>query len=111
MNLELATRRVGEHVVVAATGEIDNVSAPALREALVAALDEGAPQVVVDLTGVEFLDSSGLGALVGVNKHAQRTSARVAVVCPQPHLRRLFEISRLDEVLQVFDSLDAVTAP
>ena len=110
MQLQLDTRVDGDAAVVGVTGEIDNFTAPQLREALLAAFDSGAAVVVVDLSATSFLDSSALGALVGVHKITQDGHVRMRVACPQPHLRRLFEISHLDEVIDVRDSVDAATA-
>ena len=106
MDLHLVTRPAGDCVVVAVTGDVDNFTAPQLRAELEAAFDGDARGVVVDLSGTEFMDSSGLGALVGVSKQHAESGRRLALVCPRPHLRKLFRISRLDEVLPVFDTLD-----
>ena len=110
MDLQLDTRRSGDATIVSATGEIDHFSAPQLRSELQAALQAGARRVVVDLTPTEFLDSSGLGALMAVSKQQEGTDSSIVIACPQPHLRKLFAISRLDEVLVVRDSLDEALA-
>ena len=104
MNLQLDTRREADGIaVVSVGGEVDNDTAPQLKDALSAAFADGAGRVIVDLSGTEFMDSSGLGALVGINK--EHGNGRLALVCPRPQLRKLFEISRLDEVLAVHDDL------
>jgi anti-sigma B factor antagonist len=110
MDLQLATRHEGDHaVVVSVRGEVDNDTAPQLREALSAARGDGARRVVVDLSETDFLDSSGLGALVGASKEqAERTP--LVLVCPKENLRKLFEISRLDEVLQIYPNLPTALA-
>lgn len=109
MDLELATRSEGNAVVVSVRGEVDNDTAPQLRDALSGAFGERVPRVVVDLSETDFLDSSGLGALVGASKeHAD--GGVLVLVCPKPNLRKLFEISRLDEVLPVYPDLPAALA-
>jgi anti-sigma B factor antagonist len=105
MDLQLDTRRDGDTVVVGVQGEIDNFSAPQLRAALAEAFERGARLTVVDLTATDFLDSSALGALVGVTKQQQGTDGKLVVVCPKPHLRKIFEIAHLDEVIGVYDDL------
>lgn len=107
MDLARTTRRDGADTVVSVTGDVDNATAGTLRDTLIAELDDGAQRVVVDLSDTDFLDSSGLGALVAVNKHVQRLDRALAIVCPRPQLRRLFAISRLDTVLPIFDDLAA----
>jgi anti-sigma B factor antagonist len=110
MDLQLATRHEGtDAVVVSVRGDVDNDTAPQLREALSAARGDGARRVVVDLSETDFLDSSGLGALVGASKeHAE--SGPLVLVCPKDNLRKLFEISRLDEVLPIYPSLPLALA-
>lgn len=110
MDLQLDTRRSGDVTVVSAAGEIDHYSAPQLRHELQAALENGARKVVVDLSATEFLDSSGLGALMAVSKQQDGSDGSLVVACPRAHLRKLFAISHLDEVLVVRDSLDEALA-
>jgi len=110
MDLQLDTRHAGAATVVAVRGEVDHFSAPQLRAELDSAVDAGAGTVVVDLSDTDFLDSSGLGALMALNKRLASGAGSLVVVCPQPHLRKLFAISHLDEVLAVRDSLNAALA-
>jgi anti-sigma B factor antagonist len=107
MDLRLTRADVDGATVVGVAGEIDNYSAPQLRDELIAAFDAGARVVVVDLTETTFLDSSALGALVGVEKRQQGTGTELRVACPAERLRRLFNISRLDEVIPVSASVEA----
>ena len=65
MDLTLNTRDEAGHTVLAVCGEIDVYTAPKLREQIVDLLDSGQHHLVVDMDGVEFLDSTGLGVLVG----------------------------------------------
>lgn len=109
MELQLATRREGEAAVVAVGGDVDNDTAPQLRQAITTAYKDGATRVVVDLTATDFLDSSGLGALVGASKE-HSGQGELVLVCPRPQLRKLFEISRLNEVLQIFDEVGSALA-
>lgn len=96
--------------VVEVTGDIDNFTAPQLRDELLAAQAAGARVIVVDLTPTDFLDSSALGALVGVERALGASGAVLRIVCPKPHLRRVFEITRMTEVLPLYDSVEAATA-
>jgi anti-sigma B factor antagonist len=107
MELQLGSHSARDDtVVVSVAGDVDNDSAPELRRALSAAFSDGASRVVVDLGKTDFLDSSGLGALVGVNK-AHASDGELIVVCPKAQLRKLFQISRLDEVLPVHGDLES----
>ncbi len=109
MDLQLATRREGDAAVISVGGDVDNDTAPQLRDAITAAFGDGVQRVVVDLTDTEFLDSSGLGALVGASKEHSDASA-LTLVCPRPQLRKLFEISRLNEIFEIHDNLASALA-
>jgi len=107
MDLQLATRREGDAAVVSVGGDVDNDTAPQLRQAIGTAFNDGADRVVVDLTETDFLDSSGLGALVGASKEHV---GELVLVCPRPQLRTLFEISRLTEVFEIYDDVASALA-
>lgn len=77
-------------------GELDLATAPVLRERLVARLTSGHPNLVVDLTDVGFIDSTGLGVIVGLLKRARTLGGDLRLVCPGASVRRVFEITALD---------------
>jgi anti-sigma B factor antagonist len=107
---QVTTDRHDGLVVVAATGEIDMSTSPRLRAAL---RDPGAtaPAVVLDLRSVTFMDSSGLGVIVGQHKRAREEGYRFAVaVAGAPEVRRILELSGLVGVLQVVDAPDDALA-
>lgn len=79
-------------------GEVDLHVAPRLRERLTRAIDDGAAYVVVDLARVTFVDSMALGVLLGALKHLRETGGELRLVVPAADLRRIFEITLLDEV-------------
>jgi anti-sigma B factor antagonist len=92
-------------VLVVVRGEVDLFTAPQLHEAL-DGLDAGAREVVVDLSEVAFIDSTGLGVLIGVAKKLQSASGALAIVCPAEKIRRIFQITGLDQVLAIHASRD-----
>ena len=86
---------VGHRTVLAVAGEIDLQTAPALAAAIDKALAAGAAELWVDLGATQFMDSSGLHALVSAHRRIQGLNRRLAVICPRRHpVRRLFEIGR-----------------
>jgi anti-sigma B factor antagonist len=95
----------GRTAVVTLRGELDAHDAPRLRELFTAAVTEleGAtePRLVVDLTGVAFLDSTVLGTIVGAVRRAREVGGELRIVLPETAARRIFEITGLDEVLDV----------
>ncbi|GHJ50508.1 anti-sigma-B factor antagonist [Catellatospora sp. TT07R-123] len=110
MELSLATRVVAAHTVLEVGGEVDVYTAPKLRERIAELLDSGVTAVVVDLGRVEFMDSTGLGVLVGGLRKARALGATFGVVCARDSLLKIFRITALDQVLPLFPSVDAATA-
>jgi anti-sigma B factor antagonist len=91
--------------LVGASGEIDAHTAPRLRERIHGVLAEaGVEHLVIDLSGVTFLDSSALGVLVGALKRMNERDGRLDIVVPSSHVRRIFEITALDRVLALHET-------
>jgi anti-sigma B factor antagonist len=98
---------VGGVWAVTLRGEIDAYSAPSLREDLrVLVEDRGALVVVIDLSAVTFLDSSGLGAIVGTLRRLRERNGRLTIVEPESAASRIFEHTGLDTVLDLYDRRD-----
>ncbi len=94
------------YTVLAVTGEIDVYSAPRLREKLVELVSQGHRQIVVDLEGVDFLDSTGLGVLVGGLKRLRSHDGDLTLVCTQARILKVFEITGLTTVFRISASVD-----
>jgi anti-sigma B factor antagonist len=92
--------------LVAVYGELDVASAPTLRERLIELVTEGSHRLVLDLEGLDFLDSTGLGAIISALKRARTNGGDLRLVCTQSRIRRLFEITALDKAFPLFSSLD-----
>jgi anti-sigma B factor antagonist len=110
MELSLATRTVDEHTVLEVGGEVDVYTAPRLRERLVELVDAGARNVVVDLGRVDFLDSTGLGVLVGALKRLRAADGTFGLVCSKEPLLKIFRITALDQVFPIYPSIEAATS-
>jgi anti-sigma B factor antagonist len=95
--------------VVVATGEIDLYTAPAMRACLVAAA-ESSSRVLIDLSGVTFLDSTGLGVMLGALGRAGQDDQSVVLVGSTNLVRRVLEITRLDQVFPMYASLEEALA-
>lgn len=89
--------------MVAVHGDVDLKTARSFRSALDEAAQDGKERLIVDMSEVPFMDSSGLAALIGAQK-AFRTKTRMIVVCPE-NLRRIFEVTRLDSIVTIVGSL------
>lgn len=109
MELSLATREVAGHTVVEVHGEVDVYTAARLRERLVSVIDGGATSVVADLRRVDFLDSTGLGVLVGALKRLRMAGGALALVCDNEKLLKIFRITALDQVFSLHETVEAAT--
>ena len=90
--------------VLVVQGDADLHAAPQLRDRLGAALDAGSSGIVVDLTKTSFLDSTALGVLLGAVKRLRGGDGRIQLVVPRPEIRRIFEITLLDQVLPLAET-------
>ena len=95
--------------VLSVGGDLDVVGAPDMRQAVVTAVAEGSRLLALDLSEVDFVDSFGLGAVVGALKRVRQRGGDLALVCPSSRIRRVFEICDLDRILALYDSTDALS--
>lgn len=110
VDLTLTTRDVGAVTVIAVGGEIDVYTAPRLRDRITELVAAGRYHLIVDLEAVEFLDSTGLGVLVGGLKKVRGEEGSMRLVCTQDRLLKIFRITGLAKVFEIVDSADAALA-
>jgi anti-anti-sigma factor len=105
----LACRRheQGGCTVLLLSGEIDGGTAATLREGLESAIDEDRDKVVVDLSGVVFLDCSGIGELVQAMRRTGWTPGSICLARPTEPVRRVLDLTHVGTVCPVYDSVDA----
>lgn len=110
MDLRLDVREAGDWTVVEVGGEIDVATAPRLREQLIALVNDRRHHLVVDLDQVDFIDSTGLGVLIGALKRVRTNDGELVLVCTERRILKVFEITGLLNVFAVHPSVDAATA-
>jgi anti-sigma B factor antagonist len=106
MELRTEVSEVKGWTVVTVHGEIDVATSPTLREGLIGLVNGGATRLVLDLEAVDFLDSTGLGTIVGLLKRVRTHGGDLRLVCTEARIRRLFEITGLDKAVPLHASLD-----
>jgi anti-sigma B factor antagonist len=92
-------------MVVHLQGEVDLASAPQVRRGLYELIDRGSHRIAVDLTDVEFMDSTGLGVLIGALKRLRENEGAMALAGIRPSVARVFEVTGLDRIFTIHDSL------
>jgi anti-sigma B factor antagonist len=99
-----------DSTVIAVGGEIDVYSAPKLREKLINLVESGNYHLIVDMEEVEFLDSTGLGVLVGGLKRVRAHEGWIDLVCTQGRILRIFRITGLSKVFNIHDTVAEAAA-
>ncbi|GAB2770703.1 anti-sigma factor antagonist BldG [Nocardioides salsibiostraticola] len=110
MDLSLETSDVDGCAVLAVGGEIDVYTAPKLRDKITEVVASGTYRIVIDLQAVEFLDSTGLGVLVGGLKKVRAHDGSLKLVCSQERLLKIFRITGLSKVFEIHDTTAAALA-
>jgi anti-sigma B factor antagonist len=105
MTLKLAGMRP---MVIVAVGEVDSSTSQRLTAVIASLIEDGFHRLVIDLDGVEFIDSAGIGALVGGLKRARRRGGSLAVVCNRPWTLKVLRISGVTRALGVHTNLTSL---
>ena len=109
MELSLSSRIQDGVAIIEAAGDVDVYSAPVFRERIVDLVDAGHVHLVVDLDGLEFLDSTGLGVLVGGLKRVRTRRGSLRIVCTKGHIIKPFQITGLTKVFTIHPTQEAAT--
>ena len=110
MDLSVTSREQGGRTIVEVGGEIDVYTAPVLRERLNDLVGEGHHHLIVDMQTVDFLDSTGLGVLVGGLKRVRAHEGSLRLVCTQERILKIFRITGLTKVFPIHASVDEALA-
>ena len=106
--IEVATR--GDDTVLTLAGDIDMHTAPEVRDCLAGLQADGVRSVVVDLAAVTFLDSSALGTFVVAHRALAGVGGQLKLAAPSSHVRKVLRITRLAEVIPLYESVDEACA-
>jgi anti-sigma B factor antagonist len=106
LSIDIRTEDGGELLLFKLRGSLDLATSPTVRAALMDATEKGKRDIVVDLTQLEFLDSTGLGALIGAHRRAAEHNGTLRLIVSEGPIARLLNITGLIRVLSVYHSLD-----
>jgi anti-sigma B factor antagonist len=105
--LKIGARTEGDSAVLSLTGEVDVANAAQVRDAALKLVEGGPKHLVVDLGGTDYMDSTGLGMLVGLLKRLKEHGGDVVIAAAQPRVKRLFDITGLAQVFRIYDDVSA----
>ncbi|MFD6994481.1 STAS domain-containing protein [Streptomyces sp. NPDC059943] len=108
--LAIHTRTTSAGPVLELTGELDHISCSQVRDLLPGLVLQRGQQLVIDLTGVTFCDSSGITALIAARNHALATHAGIALAAVPHHIHRIFTMVGLDQVFASYPTAQAAEA-
>ena len=111
MTLEVQSRQADNGItVIAPTGRLDVAGAPALKDAVAEAVKAGQPRLVIDLEGVSFVDSTGLGSVIAALKQVRSSKGDLRLAAPNQQVKLVLELTTLDRVFPYFATVeDALT--
>ena len=107
LSVDIKSEHNGDAMIYRLRGSLDLATAPSLRAALIEAANEGKHDIIVDLSQLEFLDSTGLGAIIGAHRRALENGGRVRLIVNDGPISRLLTITGLMRTLAVYGSQDA----
>ena len=110
MHLQVDSVRRGDYTVLQPQGEIDFATGPQLKDAITESLVAGDVNLVVDLLKVDFIESTGLGALIGGRRRAHALKGSLSLVCTEDQMLKIFRITGLDKVFAIHDTVEDATA-
>ena len=108
MELNVSSRFHDDHTIVTISGEIDLYTAPRLHSELAGLLADGMPpRVVIDMSGVEFCDSTGMNVLLSCLRRARERGGELEIAAPRPAVRKILQVTGLDSVFTVVENADS----
>lgn len=107
LRLGIDVRKISGFPVLSVTGEIDIYTAPVFKQAVVNLVTEGHKNVVIDLSGVTFMDSSGFGTLLGATRRLRPSGGGLHLAGANSTIQRMLRLTRLDSIMQIYDDPEA----
>ena len=105
--MDTSCRQDGAYTIVTVNGEVDLYSSPQLRTAILSSVSAKTPNVVVDLSGVSYMDSSGIATLVEAHQKTGDASGRLALAGLTDRVREVFELTRLQSIFEICPTVEA----
>lgn len=102
--MDVGFKRSGHTLIVSLSGELDHHNAEKIRDKIDATMEKGFKNLIFNFKGVSFMDSSGIGVIIGRYKKVQRKGGRVCITCLNDKIKRIFEISGLFKIIPYYSN-------
>ncbi len=109
MELKVTTRTQGDHTVISVAGEIDLYTAPRLQSELMSALGRNPARLIVDMSAVDFCDSTGINVLLAAHRQARERGGELQLAGPGSATRKVLQVTGLEAVFSVTEVPAQVT--
>ena len=109
MSVKIGFSERGGARVISISGEVDLMTAPELKESVYGVLDSGVKELVLDMSELDFIDSSGLGVLVGTLKRVRSAGGSICLVCGRDSVLKVLRLTGLDKVFTIYERLEDFT--
>jgi anti-sigma B factor antagonist len=107
LDIKVNTRVLNDKAqAVEVQGEIDVYTSPRVKETINELIEKGHYQLVINLEGVRYIDSTGLGVLIGALKKVREHNGRILLVCTNPQIKKIFNITGLVKIFEIFKDED-----
>ena len=107
--MEISLEKRDDDVILSPLGDVDLSSSRELQQTVKRAMEDKPQRLIVNLTDVPYMDSSGVATLVEAMQIARKQSTRLVLCCMQSKVRSIFEIARLDRVFTIVDDLESAS--
>lgn len=107
LDIKVNTRTVREGIpAVDVHGEIDVYTSPRVKETINGLIQEGHHHLIINLEGVRYIDSTGLGVLIGALKKVREHKGRIMLICTNPQIKKIFNITGLVKIFEIYQDED-----
>ncbi len=104
--MELIHEEMSNIVLLTVKGKIDIESSPELKRQVLSIVDSGKKNIYLDFSGVSFVNSSGLGAMINLLKELRKKNASMTIINPSNFIKSLFKLTQLDKIFKVYGSVE-----
>lgn len=110
MNLKIESKIEKQTALLRISGDVDMYSSPEARNAIMALVRKKVPTIIVDLTGVSYMDSSGVATLIEGLQQCNQYNGRLLLAGLRDNVREVFELTRLDKIFNIFTDVESALA-